>query len=42
MAKWIAVKVEDEIHDSLTSQARKKDLSLAQLVRQVLKRQVKR
>jgi predicted HicB family RNase H-like nuclease len=42
MSKWIAVKVEDEIHDSLAAQAKKKDLSLAQLVRQVLKRQVKR
>jgi predicted HicB family RNase H-like nuclease len=42
MSKWIAVKVEDEVHDSLAEQARKKDLSLAQLVRQVLKRQVKK
>jgi predicted HicB family RNase H-like nuclease len=42
MAKWITVKVEDEVHDSLAEQARKKDLSLAQLVRHLLKRQVKR
>jgi predicted HicB family RNase H-like nuclease len=42
VSKWIAVKVEDEIHDALAEQARKKDLALAQLVRQILKRQVKR
>jgi hypothetical protein len=41
MAKWIAVKVENEIHDSLADQARKKDLSLAQYVRQLFKRQAK-
>jgi predicted HicB family RNase H-like nuclease len=42
MGKWIAVKVEDEDHESLAEQAKKKDLSLAQHVRQVLKRQAKR
>jgi predicted HicB family RNase H-like nuclease len=42
MSKWIAVKVEDEVHDSLAEQAKKKDLALAQLVRQILQRQVKR
>jgi predicted HicB family RNase H-like nuclease len=42
MAKWIAVKVEDEVHDSLAEQAEEKDLSLAQFVRQLFKRQAKK
>jgi hypothetical protein len=27
MAKWIAVEVDDQVHESLVAQARKKDLS---------------
>lgn len=41
MAKWIAVKVDDQVHDSLTEQAEENDLSLAQFVRQLFKRQAK-